>query len=204
MKKPKRTKPSSHNRRKDLNEVRIIGGSHRGRKLRFPDAAGLRPTGDRIRETLFNWLQPRIRGSRCLDAFAGSGALGFEAASRGATGVVMLDNSPAAFDTLQSNQAQLKLPGVEIEQRDALAWLLDSAPIPFDILFLDPPFSEDLMDETLALIAKRGWLVQTGLAYVENGKGHAPSVPGNWELLKEKKTGQVEYRLWRNDSGAND
>ncbi len=198
MKKERRARPPK-NSRGGLNEVRVIGGSHRGRKITFPDAAGLRPTGDRVRETLFNWLQAWIHGARCLDAFAGSGALGFEAASRGAGKVVMLDSSPATAETLRKNQARLALPGIEIEQRDTLAWLRDSAPTPFDIIFLDPPFSEELMDETVTLIAQRGWLVQSGLVYAENGSGHAPGIPENWRLVKEKKAGQVEYRLWRSD-----
>jgi 16S rRNA (guanine966-N2)-methyltransferase len=198
MKRPRQTRPKKGNRAR-LNLVRIIGGSHRGRKISFPDAAGLRPTGDRVRETLFNWLQPYIQGSRCLDAFAGSGGLGFEAASRGAARVVMLESAIETGRILQQNQGTLQLPGVEILGADCREWLRNTPPLPFDIIFLDPPFAQGLLDETLALIANHGWLAEQGLVYVENGKGEAPPVPEGWQLLKEKVAGQVESRLWRND-----
>ena len=122
------------------NRIRIIGGTHRGRRLAFPDAAGLRPTPDRVRETLFNWLMPHLPGARCLDLFAGSGALGLEAVSRGAREVVLVDANPAVVKSLQEN---LRLLGeterARVIRSDALAFLRKETDAPFDIVFLDPP-----------------------------------------------------------------
>ena len=139
------------------NQLRLIGGRFRGRRLPFPDQPGLRPTPDRVRETLFNWLAPVIVGARCLDAFAGSGALGFEAASRGAGEVVLIERSPLVARQLQVNAQTLGAAEVRIQQADTLQWLA-AAGHPFDIVFLDPPFADDLLMPAIAHLAEHGWL----------------------------------------------
>ena len=177
------------------NQVRIIGGEHRGRKLSFPDIPGLRPTGDRIRETLFNWLQTRLPGASCLDMFAGSGALGLEAASRGAGRVLMLDSSPQVVEQLQQNITLLRLEQTEVEQADALSWL-EGEPQQFDILFLDPPFSDELLQELCQKLEDGAWLKPDTLIYLEMDAGSGrPLLSSSWKILKEKRAGQVEYLL---------
>ncbi|HHH39567.1 MAG TPA: 16S rRNA (guanine(966)-N(2))-methyltransferase RsmD [Sedimenticola sp.] len=178
------------------SRVRIIGGRHRGRRLAFPDLPGLRPTPDRVRETLFNWLQPQLSGAACLDLFAGSGALGLEAASRGAGRVVMLDRSPLAVAALRRNVEQLGLDGqVTVIRADALAWLEGPAE-PFDILFLDPPFAEGLLEPGCRALEEGGWLAPGARIYLERAlKGPAPGLPGDWAVLREKRAGQVCYQL---------
>ncbi len=178
------------------NQVRIIGGEHRGRKLSFPDISGLRPTGDRIRETLFNWLQPSLPGAACLDLFAGSGALGLEAASRGAARVVMLDRSPAVVEQLYHNISILGLKQTTVEQVDALAWLQGPVQL-FDIVFLDPPFADDLLQQACSMLEQGGWLKPDGLVYIETDVAAGlPRLPPNWRQLKEKSAGQVSYFLY--------
>ncbi len=178
------------------NQVRIIGGEHRGRKLGFPDIPGLRPTGDRIRETLFNWLQTSLPGAKCLDLFAGSGALGLEAASRGAGQVLMLDRSAVVVDQLRQNIALLGLNQTSVEQADALT-RLQAAPQPFDIVFLDPPFADELLQQVCYQLEAGGWLKPDTLLYIEidAAKG-LPQLPSGWRQLKEKRAGQVEYFLY--------
>ncbi len=178
------------------NQVRIIGGEHRGRKLDFPDIQGLRPTGDRIRETLFNWLQTRLPGGECLDLFAGSGALGLEAASRGAGRVLMLDRSPVVVDQLRQNISLLGLNQTAVEQADALSWL-QSAPQPFDIVFLDPPFADELLQQVCHQLAVGGWLKPDALLYIETDAAKGlPQLPSGWRQLKQKRAGQVGYFLY--------
>lgn len=177
------------------NQVRIIGGEHRGRRLSFPDIPGLRPTGDRIRETLFNWLQPRLPGASCLDLFAGSGALGLEAASRGAGRVVMLDRSPLVVEQLRKNISLLHLVQVEVEQADAMVWLKDRSQ-PFDIVFLDPPFADGLLQETCQRLDDGPWLKPDALVYIEmDAASVRPQLPPTWSWIREKRAGQVEYFL---------
>ena len=147
--------------------MRIIAGQWRGRKLAFPDAGGLRPTSDRMRETLFNWLQPVLPGASCLDLFAGSGALGFEAASRGAAKVVMLDSARDVVGALQENAKLLSASTVQVCQQDAASYLA-TGPRPFDVVFLDPPFdSPELMLHSLARLSAPGWLAPGAWVYVE-------------------------------------
>ncbi|MCP3670820.1 MAG: 16S rRNA (guanine(966)-N(2))-methyltransferase RsmD [Gammaproteobacteria bacterium] len=178
------------------NQVRIIGGEHRGRKLDFPDIQGLRPTGDRIRETLFNWLQVNLPGAECLDLFAGSGALGLEAASRGAGRVLMLDRSPVAVDQLRQNISLLGLNQASVEQADALVWL-QAVPQPFDIVFLDPPFADELLQQVCHQLVVGGWLKPNALLYIETDAVNGlPQLPSVWRRLKEKKAGQVGYFLY--------
>ncbi|MDP1643885.1 MAG: 16S rRNA (guanine(966)-N(2))-methyltransferase RsmD [Thiobacillus sp.] len=148
------------------NCVRIIGGQYRRRLLNFPDSAGLRPTPDRVRETLFNWLGQDLPGWSCLDLFAGSGALGFEAASRGAGRVIMIERDRAALDALEKNRAVLGSNQVDILRADALAWLANSRET-FDLIFVDPPFDSGLAATVLTDLARH--LKSGGQAYVELG-----------------------------------
>ncbi|MEJ2612104.1 MAG: 16S rRNA (guanine(966)-N(2))-methyltransferase RsmD [Candidatus Thiodiazotropha sp.] len=176
------------------NQVRIIGGEHRGRRLSFADLPGLRPTGDRIRETLFNWLQPAISGARCLDLFAGSGSLGIEAASRGARKVVMLDTASAVVRQLDENRQLLKLDQVSIIRADALQWL-EQDPTPFDVVFIDPPFSANLLGPLCQKLSQ-GWLADEARIYLEDEVSRElPSLPQGWQLLQDKVAGQVRYGL---------
>ncbi len=181
---------------KPTNQIRIIGGQHRGRKITFPDQTGLRPTGDRLRETLFNWLQPLIPGARCLDLFAGSGVLGFEAASRGAVSVVMVEKAKPVARCLADAIKLLELDQVTLQQADALTWL-DRPPQPFDVVFLDPPFADKLL-EPICKKLQQGWLADEARLYIEiDAKDNLPLLPDNWLPLKEKKAGQVRYFLYR-------
>lgn len=178
------------------NQIRIIGGEHRGRKLRFPDQQGLRPTSDRVRETLFNWLQPWLPGASVLDLFSGSGALGLEAASRGAGRVMMLDQAAVVVQQLRENRGLLSLDQVQIEQADALKWL-DGPAEAYDIVFLDPPFADDLLTACCAKLAEQGWLAEGARIYLERDlHKEPPELPANWELLKEKQAGDVNYSLY--------
>ncbi|WP_428609299.1 16S rRNA (guanine(966)-N(2))-methyltransferase RsmD [Sedimenticola sp.] len=178
------------------NQIRIIGGVHRGRRLPFPDSPGLRPTADRTRETLFNWLQPLLPGARCLDPFAGSGALGFEAASRGAGQVTLLEQNRQVAEQLEANRALLALSQVDVHQANAVDWLERSAE-PFDIVFLDPPFADQLLGDCCEKLERNGWLADDPRIYLEwDLHGPAPSIPGNWVLLKEKRAGQVAFALY--------
>jgi 16S rRNA (guanine966-N2)-methyltransferase len=177
--------------------VRIIGGCWRGRVLAFAEAEGLRPTPDRVRETLFNWLQPRIEGSRCLDLFAGSGALGFEALSRGAASVTLVERSAAGVQQLHEAARQLAANGARILQRDALAFLREPQAAAFDIVFLDPPFHQGLVERAIEALACRGVLSASALVYAESGSDEpAPQIPPAWTLHREKRAGQVAYRLY--------
>jgi 16S rRNA (guanine966-N2)-methyltransferase len=174
--------------------VRIIGGSHRGRKLAFAETPGLRPTGDRIRETLFNWLQPVIEGARCLDLFAGSGALGIEAASRGAAEVVMVEQVASAVQQLERNKQLLALEQVRIVRADALQFL-EQPPTPFDILFLDPPFHSDLLPPLCQRLTQ-GWLTEGARIYLEEDISRDfPRLPDGWLWLRQKTAGRVRYGL---------
>ena len=171
-------------------QVRIIGGSHRRRILRFPQAEGLRPTPDRVRETLFNWLGQDLAGLACLDAFAGSGALGFEAASRGARRVVMLEAARAPCDALRGNAAQLGFGGVDIHCAEALGWMRLSRE-KFDVIFLDPPFDAGLIPPALETAA--GCLGPGGRVYVERD---APVAPGPlWTVLRQGQAGRSHFAL---------
>jgi 16S rRNA (guanine966-N2)-methyltransferase len=174
--------------------IRIIGGSLRGSRLDVPDAPGLRPTADRVRETLFNWLQPVIAGARCLDAFAGTGALGFEAASRGAASVLMLERDPALARNLAAEATRLRASGVRVECTDALAWLARPADRRFDVVFLDPPFASGSWRPAIAGL--QPWLAPGARIYVE-GPADAPVDCPGWELLREGNTREVRYALYR-------
>jgi 16S rRNA (guanine966-N2)-methyltransferase len=179
------------------HKLRIIGGRWRGRKLDVSDSEGLRPTPDRVRETLFNWLQPYIAGAHCLDLFAGTGALCLEALSRGAAGVVMVEKAPSVAQRLRQHVERLEATGAEVVSVDAVEFLRQT-PQAFDIVFLDPPFKSNLIADCAALVETRGWIKPGGLIYIE-----APSrmselaLPATWELIRSKKAGQVGYHLAR-------
>ena len=185
------------------NQVRIIGGRHRGRRLPVPREAGLRPSGDRVRETVFNWLQPIVAGARCLDLFAGSGALGLEAASREADFVVMVDRSSTVVRQLRSNVELLGLPEVQVIQADLPDWLMQRpAARPFDIAFLDPPFDSQLMGPCCEYLQGRRWLRPGAWVYLEADKTRGlPPLPKAWRLVREKSAGRVVYGLARCASG---
>ena len=176
---------------------RIIGGRWRGRKIKFDDAEGLRPTTDRIRETVFNWLQPYIHQSRCLDVFAGSGVLGFEALSRGAQEVVFIEQNSKTVKSLEQNISMLDADNVRIFHQDALSWLQSAkSDHRFDLVFLDPPFHAELLAKACAVLNSSGCLAEDAIIYVEHNIDTDIELPENWSALKEKKAGQVAYKLF--------
>jgi len=177
--------------------VRIIGGVWRSRLLNVPGAEGLRPTPDRVRETLFNWLRPYLPGARCLDLFAGTGALCLEALSRGAGSVVMVEKSDHAVQALRRNLERLGARDAEVIQADAVEYL-ERLPEAFDIVFIDPPFRSDLIPRCSTLVEERGWIRPGGLVYIEApSRMQALPIPSTWELIRSQKTGQVGYHLVR-------
>lgn len=179
------------------NELRIIGGHWRSRKLKFPASPGLRPTSDRIRETLFNWLRQDLEGLSCLDLYAGSGALGFEAASRGAKRVVAVESSAETCAALRQNCALLEAEQFEVVQRDVERYLTGHAES-FDVVFLDPPFHRGLVVPACRLLEQCGWLAGGSRIYVETEREFVPAdMPASWELLKSKTAGEVGYHLYR-------
>jgi 16S rRNA (guanine966-N2)-methyltransferase len=178
------------------NKIRIIGGEWRSRLLRFDDAPGLRPTPGRVRETVFNWLQYDIAGSRCLDLFAGSGALGFEAASRGANEVVQVESDAKACKNLRANAAALGAGRNRIVENDVERFL-SAPPEAFGLVFLDPPFAKNLALKICLLLEQNGWLTPHAKIYVETEAGlELAGLPDNWQLLKHKTAGEVAYRLF--------
>jgi 16S rRNA (guanine966-N2)-methyltransferase len=195
--KTNRKKPVSG---KTPGSVRIIGGEWRGRRLQVVDLPGLRPSGDRARETLFNWLQPWIRDSRCVDLFAGTGVLGLEACSRGAAEVTLVENMPLAVQALRSALAKLQLragkAGVHLAETDALKWLQLCEPRSLDLVFVDPPFGSRLETKVMALLVERDLVCAGGLVYIETSRNTPPCHPGlGWEILKEKTLGEVRMLL---------
>ena len=187
------------------NSVRIIAGTWRGRRVTFPDLPGLRPTPDRVRETLFNWLQPAIAGARCLDLFAGSGALGLEALSRGATAAVFVEQAAAAARSLLATVERLGgTPKARVVEMGAARFLQTAGPSsgrPFDVVFLDPPFGRSALDEFIPLMEAGGWVRRGGLVYLENEKSAGiPALPTHWQMLKSKSAGEVGYHLARVDA----
>jgi 16S rRNA (guanine966-N2)-methyltransferase len=180
------------------NSVRIIAGEWRGRRVSFPDLPGLRPTPDRIRETLFNWLQPCIVGAHCLDLFAGSGALGLEAISRGARDVVFVESAQAAARALQEQLTRLGGQAKGRVMEMGAARYLRTAPRAFDLVFLDPPFGQGALAEYVPALDAGGWLRPGSLVYLENEKkAGVPGLPSHWEVLKSKSAGEVGYHLVR-------
>ncbi len=176
-------------------KVRIIGGQWRGRKLQVSDKQGLRPTSDRVRETLFNWLAMPLPGSRCLDLFAGSGALGIEAASRGAKQVFLVEKKRDIVQDLRQQVATLATDNLEIICADALTFLKGTASA-FDIVFLDPPFGQDLLNPCCTLLEQRGWLSPQALMYLEMERRlEMPNLPATWQVIRRQTAGQVTVFL---------
>ncbi|MDG4554747.1 MAG: 16S rRNA (guanine(966)-N(2))-methyltransferase RsmD [Candidatus Competibacter sp.] len=183
------------------NQLRVIGGQWRGRRLTFPDLPGLRPTPDRVRETLFNWLTPVLPGARCLDLFAGSGALGIEALSCGAAEVVFVERHPLAVRALRDQLDRLGAQNARVEQADALAWL-DQPGTPFEIGLLDPPYGAGLLEPACVALEAGGWLAAHAWIYLESElEAGAPTLPAPWTPWREKTAGAVAYRLARRNGG---
>jgi 16S rRNA (guanine966-N2)-methyltransferase len=178
------------------NQLRIIGGEHGGRRLHFPDGRGLRPTADRVRETLFNWLQGELHGRRVLDLFAGSGALGIEALSRGVAQVVFVERARPAAQQLRENLALLREEGrAEVVQDDAQRWLARDTR-EFDLVLLDPPFADGLLPGVCRQLEEEGHLGSGAWIYLEQDAKHPwPELPHNWQLHREGKAGQAAFRL---------
>ena len=178
--------------------IRIIAGKYRGRKLTVLDVEGLRPTTDRVKETVFNWLMPYITDAKCLDCFAGSGGLGFEALSRGAEQVTFLELNKKAAQQLKLNLQTLKAPNGEVINTDSLQYL-NSITQQVDLVFIDPPFRQNLLTDTINKLSQ-GWLAANALIYIEaESEANITNLPENWQLLKEKIAGQVAYRLYQNN-----
>ncbi len=175
--------------------IRIIGGQYRGKKLNFPAIDGLRPTPDRVRETLFNWLMHTIRDACCLDAFAGSGGLGFEAFSRGARQVVFIEQSPVAFTHLNKIAQTFNSGKLTVLNTDACAYMRQSKE-QFDLIFLDPPFSQNHLPDCIALLENTSLLAKNGLVYIESSHEITLNIE-LWEQIKQKKAGQVFYGLYK-------
>ena len=184
----------------ETSTVRIIGGEWRGRKLSFPEIEGLRPTPDRVRETLFNWLQSYLPGARCLDLFSGSGALGIEALSRGAASVTFVDQATEVVSQLRSNINLLKAQNAEIIAASALDWLDRRQPDQeprYDLVFRDPPFHKGLVAPICEMLERRSLLREEAMVYIETEKSLTlDTLPANWVIHREKAAGQVAYRLF--------
>ena len=199
MAKPKNKRPAS-------SELRIIGGQWRSRKLAFTPAPGLRPTSDRVRETLFNWLAPVIHDARCADLFAGSGALGLEALSRGAASCDFVDKSQHAQKQISGH-----LTTLDAHSRGRCHCLcadsfINNCQATLDIVFIDPPFGQGLVEPACRQLEQSGLLANVAWLYIETAKGDAaPDVPLHWELYRDKHAGEVAYRLYRRQtSGASE
>lgn len=179
-------------------EVRIISGKWRGRKLTVLDAEGLRPTTDRVKETLFNWLMHDIDGATVLDCFAGSGSLAFEALSRHASAATLIEREAAQARQLQLNIAKLNCDNANVIQQDCLRYLTAPAPAQFNVIFIDPPFRKNLALPCCQALEQHNWLSDDALIYVESEKElDLAALPANWRLLKEKIAGQLAYRLYQ-------
>ena len=174
--------------------VRIIGGQYRGKKLHFPDIDGLRPTPDRVKETLFNWLMHDIRGARCLDAFAGSGALGFEAFSRGAERIVFVESSAKAYNSLKQVASSFNSNKLFVVNTEAETYFQQNVES-FDIIFLDPPFAKNYLPQCLDSLAHSNLLVTGGLVYIESAEKQLLD-SSCWLEKKYKRAGQVHYGLY--------
>ena len=180
-----------------VNQLRIIGGEWRSRRLSFPDVPGLRPTPDRVRETLFNWLAPYVAGAKVLDPFAGSGALFLEALSRGAAMGQALDASNLAVANLREHLGTLRCSVGQVQTADAMRYLETQTATAFDLVFLDPPFNQNLLPGICALLEERQWLADDAWVYTESENARSGlGLPGNWRLHREQKSVRVHYALW--------
>ena len=181
------------------NQVRIIGGRHRGRRLHFTPGRGLRPTADRVRETLFNWLRADLAGARCLDLFAGSGALGLEALSRGAAALTLVERNRLVAQRLRDNVVLLhEQARAEVIQVDALRFLSAPPVQPYNIVFVDPPFADDLLPAVSTRLEEGGWLAPQAMVYLEQDTHRSwPTLPKNWAIEREGRAGGSAQRLLR-------
>ncbi|WP_407331713.1 16S rRNA (guanine(966)-N(2))-methyltransferase RsmD [Enterovibrio sp. 27052020O] len=179
--------------------VRIISGKWRGRKLPVKNVEGLRPTTDRVKETVFNWLAADLYQAKCLDVFAGSGGLGLEALSRQADHVTLLELDKGAAAQINLNLATLNADNATVHNTDALQYLSQTGR-PFDVVFIDPPFRKDLLSDVLNKLEHNGWLNKNALIYIEAEKElGVPDVPAHWDMIKEKHAGQVSFRLYQRE-----
>ena len=176
--------------------IRIIGGSLRNSRLNVPELPGLRPTVERVRETLFNWLAPVISGARCLDLCAGTGALGIEALSRGAASVQFVERDARAVQALRANLERLKTAGGQVAATEA-GLFLQGAPQLQDLVFLDPPFALELWAPLAQQLEQAGWLAAQAWIYVESPRARPPAVPLNWRLHREGAAGEVRFALYQ-------
>jgi len=177
--------------------IRLISGKWRGKKLLVKNLAGLRPTTNRTKETLFNWLMHDIRDANCLDCFSGSGSLGFEALSRFAKHAQLIEQNSSVIKQLQTNALQLNAKNIAIFEGDCIKFLQQTASQHFNIVFVDPPFNKGLIEPCCQLLEKNGHLSENSLIYIEMEADLSRlTLPKNWTLLKEKKTKQVIYRLY--------
>ena len=189
-------------KRERVNSIRIIAGQWRGRRVPVLNSQGLRPTADRVRETLFNWLMHDIAGARCIDLFAGTGVLGLECLSRGAEYVCFIESDHKVAAALANNLEHLQLEQVvgqvDIADEDAITYLSKTPPLPYDVVFLDPPFRTELLAAAIELLDQRDWLAAQAAVYVEQ-PSHQPSlsVPDTWQLSRQGKAGESRYLLYR-------
>jgi len=190
----------SHEKSRKPNKggfIRLISGKWRGKKLPVKDKEGLRPTTDRTKETLFNWLMHDIRDANCLDCFSGSGSLAFEALSRAAKSATLLERDKQVAQQLRENLKSLKIDNANVIETDSINYLQQTAAQQFDIIFVDPPFNKDLVEPCCLSLEANHYLTEKALIYIEmEVQLTALNLPENWQLLKEKTTGQVAYRLY--------
>jgi len=201
-------KSTAANKGSKPGRLRIVAGKWRSRLLPVADVDGLRPTSLRIRETLFNWLGPEVRASHCLDLFAGSGALAFEALSRGAASATMLEKSSVVAEALRSSAKLLEAADIRIECTDTMAWLKRGGCHQrggchkYDIVFIDPPFAQDWVEECCRLLHSNGWLKDHAAIYIEQDKRRPlPTLPRGWQIVRDGKAGNVRYMLARMSEG---
>ncbi len=196
--KPNNRNSKSRNSNDTTGTLRIIGGQWRSRRLSFSAVDGLRPTTDRVRETLFNWISPVITGAHCLDLFTGSGALGLEALSREAGSVTFIDQSSAATRSLKQNLHLLQANNADVINTDAIKWLTATTPLsPYNIVFIDPPFRCGLVYKCIEQLQSKPLLTSGSYIYIEIEKeAIRPQTPANWQLHREKEAGQVRYMLF--------
>lgn len=178
------------------NQIRIIGGKHRGRKVSFPNTTELRPTPDRVRETLFNWIAPVLPGANCLDLFSGSGILGLEAISRGAASVMFVEKNKLIANNIEHSAGILgDILNCQIIQANVISWLATRG-TSYDVVFLDPPYQSNLLPTCFELLDSNGWIQTNSYIYFESDKPQDPSImPITWRLYREKKAGHVYYYL---------
>ena len=184
------------NKKPQRGRLRIVAGNWRSRLLEIADVPGLRPTAERIRETVFNWLTPHLAGARCLDLFAGTGALGLEALSRGAADVLFIETSPIAVRSLLKNIASLQATNATVRRADAVNYLQHPGADQFEIVFLDPPVADDLHGDLCKLLDESSILATDALVYIEEDRAKPEVVlPPDWQILKTRTAGNVRYSL---------